>query len=90
MVCLLVFFLSWWKMVQSCRWVQPQQHVWLHRQQVLVRLTSSASLVNLCVYDDELDREDMPNTAGCLSAGTGDWASGRVDVPGSVPLDVPL
>ena len=34
-------------------------------------------------------REDRPNTAGCLSVGTGDWASGRVDVPGSVPLDVP-
>ena len=32
----------------------------------------------------ELDREDRPNTAGCLSVGTGDWASGRVDVPGSV------
>ena len=30
----------------------------------------SASLVNLCVYEDELDREDRPNTAGCLSAGT--------------------
>ena len=49
----------------------------------------SASLVNLRVHEDELDREDRPNTAGCLSAGTGDWASRRVDVPGSVPLDVP-
>ena len=49
----------------------------------------SASLVNLCVHEDEVDREDRPNTAGCLSAGTGDWASGRVDVPGSVHLDMP-
>ena len=49
----------------------------------------SASLVELCVHDVKLDREDRPNTAACLSAGTGDWASGRVDVPGSVPLDEP-
>ena len=41
------------------------------------------------VHDVELDREVWPNTAGCLSAGTGDWASGRVDVPGSVPLAEP-
>ena len=45
--------------------------------------------MNLCVHEDELDREDRPNTASCLSAGTGDWASGRVDVPGSVFVDVP-
>ena len=29
----------------------------------------SASVVNLCVHEDELDREDRLNTAGCLSAG---------------------
>ena len=47
----------------------------------------SASLVDFCVHDVELDREDRPNTAGCLSAGTGDWTSGRVDVPSSVLLE---
>ena len=47
------------------------------------------SLVDSGVHDCEFDREDRPNTAGCLSVGTGDSASGRVDVPGSVPLDVP-
>ena len=48
-----------------------------------------ALLVDLCVHDVELDREDRPNTAGCVSAATGDWASGRVDVPSSVPLAEP-
>ena len=52
-------------------------------------LDVSASLVNMCVHEDELDREDRPNTAGCLSAGSGDWGSGRVHVPGSVPLAEP-
>ena len=47
----------------------------------------SASLVDFCVHDVELDRKDRPNTASCLSAGTRDWASGRVDVPGSVLLE---
>ena len=46
------------------------------------------SLVDSGVHDCEFHREDRPNTAGCVSVGTGDWASGRVDVPGSVPLDV--
>ena len=45
------------------------------------------SFVDSGVYDCEFHKEDRPNTAGCLSVGTGDWASGRV--PGSVPLDVP-
>ena len=40
--------------------------------------------VDVVVHDSEIHREDRPNTAGCLSAGIGDWASGRVDVPGSV------
>ena len=47
------------------------------------------SLVDSGVHYCEFDREDRPNTAGCLSAGSGDWASGRVDVPGSVPLPEP-
>ena len=42
------------------------------------------SLVDSGVHVSEFHREDRPNTAGCLSVGTGDWASGRVDVPGSV------
>ena len=46
------------------------------------------SLVDSGVHDCEFDREDRPNTAGSLSVGTWDWASGRVDVPCSVPLDV--
>ena len=44
--------------------------------------------VNVVVHDSEIHREDRPNTAGCLSAGTGDWASGRVDVPGSVDDEI--
>ena len=40
------------------------------------------------MHDSEIHREDRPNTAGCLSAGTGDWASGRVDVPGSVDDEI--
>ena len=48
------------------------------------------SLVDSGVHDCEFDREDRPNTASCLSAGTRDWASGRVDVPGSVLLAEPL
>ena len=45
-------------------------------------------LVNSCVHDFEFHREDKPNTAGCLSEGTGNWASGRVDVPGSVDDEI--
>ena len=50
----------------------------------LVSQTASAfafdvlpSQVGFCVRDAELDREDRPNTAVCLSADIGDWASGR-------------
>ena len=42
----------------------------------------------VCVHDGELDREDRPDTAGCLSAGIGDQAPGRVDVPGSVSDEI--
>ena len=44
--------------------------------------------VDVVVHDSEIHREDRPNTAGCLSAGIGDWASGRVDVPGSVDHEI--
>ena len=61
----------------------------------LVSQTASAfafdvlpSLVDFCVLDAELDRDDRPYTAACLSAGTGDWPSGRVDVPGIVPDEI--
>ena len=44
------------------------------------------SSVDSGVHDCEFDREDRPNTPGCLSAGSGDWASGRVDVRTAVFL----
>ena len=48
------------------------------------------SLVDSGVHDCEFDREDRPNTAGCLSVGTRGWASGRVDVPAVFLLMWPM